>query len=80
MCEKHVVNEPVLITIRNIFFLKVHGIKVYEGLSMKGSTHLTHFISPRISRCFCFLEPVFPWEIKLRIQCRDARDQADIPQ
>lgn len=43
-CEMHIVNEPVLITVRNIFFFKVHGVKkVYKGLAMRGSAPLTHF-------------------------------------
>lgn len=49
MWEKDVMNEPVLIITRNTFSLKVHDIKVCEGLSIKGSTTLNYFISPRIS-------------------------------
>lgn len=55
-CEMHVVNEPVLITVRNILFFKVHGVKkVYEGLAMRGSAPLTHFFP------LGFLDPFLFW-------------------
>ena len=54
--EMHVVNESVSITVRNIFFFKVHGVKkVYEGLAMKGSAPSPIFFPLQ------FLDPFLFW-------------------